>query len=347
MQVFGAGQLVGATWPLNVATIWPSELRKLAPATWMLLPGASARGGEGADDRRSRPARRAASWWTMSSSSPPLPARGAEWAGAPRPWREKARQAHAGSSGSSRPRARRRRPPRGPRQRRRRRAASGRGAYGRAAVPAPVGGVRCRWPSRRVRGGRGPRRWWEAALGLPGAAHGALHRAQGAPTRRARRRLGEPARPSLDPRPPILPASGPSLTRGPRSGVRRRRARAEHERSAAADRRIRDAPQEAAMRSDLMPPSRRSPVETGRHTGGAEADRDHGGVAAAVAALLSHYFGGPPPVRVEFWDGTCARPGRRARAAGQVSGRRAPAAVVTGGAGPGPGLRRRGPGIRG
>ena len=58
------------------------------------------------------------------------------------------------------------------------------------------------------------------------------------------------------------------------------------------------------MRSDLMPTSRRPPLETRRHTGGAEADPDHGGVAAAVAALLNHYFGGPPPVRVEFWDGT-------------------------------------------
>ena len=62
------------------------------------------------------------------------------------------------------------------------------------------------------------------------------------------------------------------------------------------------------MQSDLMPTFRRSPVETGRHPGGAEADRDNGGVAAAVAALLGHYFGGPPPVRVEFWDGTCLGP---------------------------------------
>jgi len=33
VHVFCAGQLVGATWPLKVATIWPLELRKLAPAT--------------------------------------------------------------------------------------------------------------------------------------------------------------------------------------------------------------------------------------------------------------------------------------------------------------------------
>ncbi len=34
MHVFCAGQLVGATWPLKVATIWPLVLRKFAPATW-------------------------------------------------------------------------------------------------------------------------------------------------------------------------------------------------------------------------------------------------------------------------------------------------------------------------
>jgi cyclopropane-fatty-acyl-phospholipid synthase len=33
-----------------------------------------------------------------------------------------------------------------------------------------------------------------------------------------------------------------------------------------------------------------------------------GGVAAAVAPLLSEFFGGPPPVRVEFWDGTALGP---------------------------------------
>ena len=38
LQVFWAGQLVGATWPLNVATIWPLELRKLDPATTMACP---------------------------------------------------------------------------------------------------------------------------------------------------------------------------------------------------------------------------------------------------------------------------------------------------------------------
>lgn len=33
VQVFCAGQLVGATSPLKVASIWPSELRKFDPAT--------------------------------------------------------------------------------------------------------------------------------------------------------------------------------------------------------------------------------------------------------------------------------------------------------------------------
>ena len=38
MQVFCAGQLVGATWPLKVATILPLVLKKLAPATITLWP---------------------------------------------------------------------------------------------------------------------------------------------------------------------------------------------------------------------------------------------------------------------------------------------------------------------
>ena len=31
-------------------------------------------------------------------------------------------------------------------------------------------------------------------------------------------------------------------------------------------------------------------------------------MAAAVAPLLAHFFGGPPPVRFEFWDGTSLGP---------------------------------------
>ena len=38
VQVFWAGQLVGATWPLKVATIWPLVLKKLAPATTIACP---------------------------------------------------------------------------------------------------------------------------------------------------------------------------------------------------------------------------------------------------------------------------------------------------------------------
>ncbi len=44
VQLFCAGQLVGATWPLNVATIWPLGLRKLVPATSMPWPGAPVAG---------------------------------------------------------------------------------------------------------------------------------------------------------------------------------------------------------------------------------------------------------------------------------------------------------------
>jgi hypothetical protein len=40
VQVFCAGQLVGATWPLNVATIRPLELKKLAPVTVIVCPAA-------------------------------------------------------------------------------------------------------------------------------------------------------------------------------------------------------------------------------------------------------------------------------------------------------------------
>lgn len=40
VHVFWAGQLVGAICPLKVAVIWPFELRKFAPATWMPWPAA-------------------------------------------------------------------------------------------------------------------------------------------------------------------------------------------------------------------------------------------------------------------------------------------------------------------
>jgi cyclopropane-fatty-acyl-phospholipid synthase len=60
------------------------------------------------------------------------------------------------------------------------------------------------------------------------------------------------------------------------------------------------------MRSDLIsrPRLSRSPqAPTGDHTPG-------GGVATAVAPLLAHFFGGPPPVRFEFWDGTALGPAK-------------------------------------
>jgi cyclopropane-fatty-acyl-phospholipid synthase len=60
------------------------------------------------------------------------------------------------------------------------------------------------------------------------------------------------------------------------------------------------------MRSDLIsrPRLSRSPqAPAGDHTPG-------DGVATAVAPLLAHFFGGPPPVRFEFWDGTALGPAK-------------------------------------
>jgi cyclopropane-fatty-acyl-phospholipid synthase len=60
------------------------------------------------------------------------------------------------------------------------------------------------------------------------------------------------------------------------------------------------------MRSDLM--HRRRPV---RNAGGVRRDRRpecSAGAADAVEPLVTHFFGGPPPVRVEFWDGTALGP---------------------------------------
>ena len=59
------------------------------------------------------------------------------------------------------------------------------------------------------------------------------------------------------------------------------------------------------MRSELIPrPSslrpRQQPSANGHGPGG--------GVATAVEPLLVHFFGGPPPVRFEFWDGTFLGP---------------------------------------
>jgi cyclopropane-fatty-acyl-phospholipid synthase len=58
------------------------------------------------------------------------------------------------------------------------------------------------------------------------------------------------------------------------------------------------------MRSDLIPRprlSRPQQIPTGD-------DSPAGGVATSVAPLLAHFFGGAPPVRFEFWDGTALGP---------------------------------------
>ena len=59
------------------------------------------------------------------------------------------------------------------------------------------------------------------------------------------------------------------------------------------------------MRSDLL--SRPRPLRPQQQ---ARIDKPvpGGGVAVALAPLLAHFFGGPPPVRVEFWDGTSLGP---------------------------------------
>jgi cyclopropane-fatty-acyl-phospholipid synthase len=60
------------------------------------------------------------------------------------------------------------------------------------------------------------------------------------------------------------------------------------------------------MRSDLISRprlSRPQQIPVGEDTPG-------GGVATAVAPLLAHFFGGPPPVRFEFWDGTALGPAK-------------------------------------
>ncbi len=60
------------------------------------------------------------------------------------------------------------------------------------------------------------------------------------------------------------------------------------------------------MRSDLM--HRRRPV---RNAGGVRRGRHShcaAGAAAAIEPLVTHFFDGAPPVRVEFWDGTALGP---------------------------------------
>ncbi len=73
------------------------------------------------------------------------------------------------------------------------------------------------------------------------------------------------------------------------------------------------------MRSDvipgLRPPRPRQEVSRAEEShppsgAAAEAEESHppSGAAAAMEPLLSHFFGGPPPVRVQFWDGTVLGP---------------------------------------
>ena len=58
------------------------------------------------------------------------------------------------------------------------------------------------------------------------------------------------------------------------------------------------------MRSDLISRPRLSRLEQSR-TGD---DTPGGEVATSVEPLLTHFFGGPPPVRFEFWDGSALGP---------------------------------------
>jgi len=59
------------------------------------------------------------------------------------------------------------------------------------------------------------------------------------------------------------------------------------------------------MRSDLL--SRPRPLRPQLQSRAGE-PVPGGGVAVALAPLLDHFFGGPPPARFEFWDGTSLGP---------------------------------------
>ena len=60
------------------------------------------------------------------------------------------------------------------------------------------------------------------------------------------------------------------------------------------------------MRSDVV--SRPRPLGPRREPPQAEESHPQGGAAAAMEPLLTHFFAGPPPVRVQFWDGTTLGP---------------------------------------
>ena len=82
------------------------------------------------------------------------------------------------------------------------------------------------------------------------------------------------------------------------------------------------------MRSDLISRPRLTRPEqppAGDHTPG-------GGVATAVGPLLVHFFGGPPPVRLNFWDGSALGPAK-GDAVGSLTGRGPAFALVACGVG--------------
>ena len=62
------------------------------------------------------------------------------------------------------------------------------------------------------------------------------------------------------------------------------------------------------MRSDLMPGPRSPRDDRGKLFRPAEAGRHSPTAAAALEPLLTGFFGGPPPLRMEFWDGTSLGP---------------------------------------
>ena len=62
------------------------------------------------------------------------------------------------------------------------------------------------------------------------------------------------------------------------------------------------------MRSDLMSGTRPSEDEARGNASTRGTGPDGGGAAEAVEPLLVHFFGGAPPVRFEFWDGTSLGP---------------------------------------
>ena len=62
------------------------------------------------------------------------------------------------------------------------------------------------------------------------------------------------------------------------------------------------------MRSDLMSETRPAEGGDGGQAPTGAAGPEHRGVATALEPLLIHFFGGAPPVRFEFWDGTSLGP---------------------------------------